>query len=197
MVEYLFTSPLKESDVRKLKVRDIVYMSGSVFTARDEAHHRALKWAEDGKKLPINLRGLPMYHCGPLARKDDGIWNIISAGPTTSSRMELYESDFIKQFEIPMIVGKGGMGQRTTEAMMNYGAVYAAFPGGTGALAAQSIIGVEKVFWLDLGMPEALWYLRVEHFGPLTIAIDSHGNNLYESLYEEFKVNIAELKQKM
>ena len=174
-------------------IRDVVYVSGEIFTARDEAHHRAIEWVNKGTQIPMNFSGLPMYHCGPIARKDNGEWQIVSAGPTTSNRMEMYESDFIKKFNIPMIIGKGGMGRKTTEAMMEHGAVYVAFPGGAGALAAQSIIEVKNVFWLDLGMPEALWIFRTRCFGPLIVAIDSLGNNLYEILFDQFEENITRL----
>jgi len=197
MVEYNFTTPISEGEIRGLMVGDILYVSGNIFTARDEAHHRALKWAKEGKDLPIGVEGLPMYHCGPLARRDEKGWRIFSAGPTTSSRMEMFESEFLEHFNVPMVIGKGGMGDRTTEAMMNYGAVYVAFPGGAGALAAQSIVEVEDVAWLDLGMPEALWYLRVEHFGPLIVAIDAHGHNLYKSLNKEFEANIARARKSL
>lgn len=197
MVEYHFSTPILEGDVSILKLGDIAYISGDIFTARDEAHHRALKWDNNGKTLPLNIKGLPLYHCGPLVGQKDGGWQIISAGPTTSIRMEIFESEFIKRFNIPLVIGKGGMGNRTTEAMMNYGAAYLAFPGGAGALAAQSIKSVVDVAWLDLGIPEAMWYLNVECFGPLIVTIDSHGNNLNESLNDKFAENIKRMKLKL
>ena len=197
MVEYHFSTPILESEVNRLKVGDIAYISGNIFTARDEAHHRALGWANRGKELPLNIKGLPMYHCGPLVDQNNGIWKIISAGPTTSIRMEIFESEFIRLFNIPLIIGKGGMGKRTTEAMMKYGAAYLAFTGGAGALAAQSINSVLDVAWLDLGIPEAMWSLNVECFGPLIVTIDSHGNNLNESLNEKFMENIESIKLRL
>lgn len=195
MVEHCLTTPVSEGEVRRLRVGDVVRISGEMFTARDEVHHRALQWAEEGRDLPMNVEGLPMYHCGPLAREIEEGWRIISAGPTTSTRMEQFESEFLKHFKVPVIIGKGGMGRRTTEAMKEHGVIYTAFPGGAGALAAQSIVEVQRVDWLDLGMPEALWHLRVEHFGPLVVAIDSHGDNLYESLQWEFEANVERIRQ--
>jgi fumarate hydratase subunit beta len=93
--------------------------------------------------------------------------------------MDIFEDEVIKHFKVRVVIGKGGMGTRTTEAMQRYGAVYGAFTGGAAILASNAIKEVKKVEWFDLGMPEALWILSVEEFGPLAVAIDSHGNNLF------------------
>ena len=195
MVERILKTPISEGDVRSLRVGDVIRISGEMFTARDEAHHRALQWAEEGRALPLDVEGLPMYHCGPLAIEHKGVWRIISAGPTTSTRMEQFESEFLKHFKVPVIIGKGGMGWRTADAMKEHGAIYATFTGGAGALAAQSFVEVRGVDWLDLGMPEALWHLRVERFGPLVVAIDSYGNNLFNALQGEFEANVKRIMQ--
>jgi len=179
LAEYRLKTPISEEEVRRLRAGDIIYVSGIVITARDAAHVRAIQYHEKGMKLPVEFRGAVLYHCGPLVRKRDGEWEILSAGPTTSTRMEYVEPKFIELFRPRVIVGKGGMGRGTMEAMRKYGCVYAAFPGGVGVLAADCIKRVVKVEWLDLGVPEALWVLQVEGFGPLTVAIDTHGNNLY------------------
>jgi fumarate hydratase subunit beta len=168
------------NDVKKLRVGDALFLNGEVFTARDSAHRRALEYHREGKELPVNFEGKALFHCGPLVKEDRGKYKIISAGPTTSARMETFEDEFIEKFRIRVIIGKGGMGTRTTAAMKKYGAVYCAFTGGAGALAANAIKAVKSVNWLDLGMPEALWTLKVANFGPLAVAIDAHGNNLYE-----------------
>jgi tartrate/fumarate subfamily iron-sulfur-dependent hydro-lyase beta chain len=100
--------------------------------------------------------------------------------------MEIFEYDFIKRFGTRIIVGKGGMGKRTAEACREFKAVYTAFTGGAAVLAADAIKRIKDVFWLDeLGMPEALWVMEVENFGPLTVTIDSHGRNLTEEVKEE------------
>jgi tartrate/fumarate subfamily iron-sulfur-dependent hydro-lyase beta chain len=96
--------------------------------------------------------------------------------------MELFEADFILNFKVRVVVGKGGMGEKTVDAMKQYGAVYAAFTGGAAVLAAKTIKQVKGVEWSDLGMPEAMWILEVEDFGPLTVAIDAHGNNLFKTI---------------
>jgi len=143
--------------------------------------------------LPISLEGLAVFHCGPIVKKEGDKWIVVAAGPTTSTRMDQFEDEFIKAFKVRVVIGKGGMGKKTTDGMQKYGAVYGAFTGGAGVLAAKSIKKVTTVEWLaDLGMPEALWVFEVEEFGPLTIAIDSRGNNLYEEVSK--KANESRIK---
>jgi len=193
MAVYKLKTPISEEDVRKLNVNDTIYITGTMFTARDEAHHRALEFHEEGKQLPIDLQGLAVFHCGPIVKKEDDEWVIVAAGPTTSTRMDLFEDEFIKNFKVRVVIGKGGMGKRTTDAMEKHGAVYGALTGGAAVLAAKAIKNVRSVEWFDLGMPEAMWVLEVEDFGPLTVAIDAHGNNLFEDV----RKSVEETKQKV
>ena len=189
MAAYKFKLPVSEAEVRRLKVNDVLYLSGRMVTARDQAHRRALEWTKEGKPLPVELEGLAVFHCGPIMTKQGEKWVAVAAGPTTSTRMDLFEDKFIENFKPRIIVGKGGMGQRTADAMAKYGAVYCAFTGGAAVLAAKSIKRVAGVEWLDLGMPEAMWILEVELFGPLVVAIDSHGNNLFSEVSAKVEVN--------
>jgi len=175
--------------MRGLKARDTVYVTGTLVTARDQAHKRALEFLREGKKLPVNLEGLAVFHCGPIVKREDEKWKVVAAGPTTSARMEPLEGDFITALGVRLIIGKGGMGPKTAEAMKSFGAAYAAFTGGAAVLAAKMIKAVKGVEWLDLGMPEALWVLEVEDFGPLTVAMDSHGNNLYADIIKRAEGN--------
>jgi fumarate hydratase subunit beta len=193
MAVYKLKTPISEEDVRKLKVNDTIYITGTLFTARDEAHHRALDFHKEGKELPIDLQGLAVFHCGPIVKKKEDEWIIVAAGPTTSTRMDLFEDEFIKNFRVRVVIGKGGMGKRTTDAMKKYGAVYGAFTGGAAVLAAKAIKKVRSVEWYDLGMPEAMWVLQVADFGPLTVAIDAHGNNLFEDVRE----SVEKIRQKI
>lgn len=173
-------TPLSEGEVRRLEAGDIVYLSGLVFTARDQAHRRILEILRRGGRLPFETSGLAVYHAGPVVRRVGGEWRVVAAGPTTSMRMEHVEADFVELTRVRMIIGKGGMGPRTREALQRHGAVYAVFTGGAAVLAAEAVRRVEAVYWLDeLGMAEAVWLLRVERFGPLTVVIDSHGRDLY------------------
>lgn len=180
-MEYHFNLPVSIENTKKLKIRDIIYVSGKIFTARDEAHLKMLN--AEKNKLPFNPADMALFHCGPLLKKELGNWQVISAGPTTSSRMEIFEDQFIEKFGINLIIGKGGMGKRTKTALHKYGGIYTAYTGGAGALAADRIKKVSSVYWLEeLGMPEAVWIFQVEEFGPLVVAMDSHGNSIYNNI---------------
>jgi len=197
MAVYKFKTPISEEDVRKLKVNDVLYVTGTIVTARDQAHRRALDYFQQGKPLPINLKGLAVFHCGPVVSKEGDKWIAVAAGPTTSTRMDIFEDEFIKNFKVRVVIGKGGMGKKTTDAMAKYGAVYGAFTGGAAILAAKAIKNVKSVEWLDLGTPEALWIFEVEEFGPLVVAIDSHGNNIFTDVAKSVEANRQKIYQKL
>jgi len=197
MAIYKLKTPISEEDVRKLRVNDVIYVTGTIVTARDQAHRRALEFFKQGKPLPINLEGLAVFHCGPVVSKEGDKWVAIAAGPTTSTRMDLFEDEFIKNFKVRVVIGKGGMGKRTTDAMAKYGAVYGAFTGGAAILAAKAIKSVKSVEWLDLGTPEAMWIFEVEEFGPLAVAIDSHGNNIFMDVAKNVEANKQKIYKKL
>jgi len=197
MAVYKLKTPISEQDVRKLKVNDVIYITGTIVTARDQAHRRALELHKERKKLPLNLEGLPVFHCGPIVKKEDDKWIIVAAGPTTSTRMDLFEDEFIKNFKVRVVIGKGGMGKKTTDAMKQYGAVYGAFTGGAAVLAAKAIKNVKTVEWYDLGMPEAMWVMEAEDFGPLAVAIDAHGNNLFVDVQKKVEENKQKIYEKL
>jgi len=179
-MEHRLMTPIGEQEIRRLRVGDLVLVDGLVVTLRDAGHKRAIEYLRSGRRLPIDLEGLVLYHMGPVVRMGERGWEIVAAGPTTSARLEAYEPELIKRTGIRLIVGKGGMGAKTAEACRRFGAAYAIYPGGAGALAAEAIEGIEAVEWLDLGIPEAMWVLKVRNFGPLMITIDSTGRNFYE-----------------
>jgi len=193
MTVFKLKTPISEEQIRKLKVNDVLYVTGTVVTARDQAHRRAIEYFKEGKALPLNLEGLAVFHCGPVVAKQGDKWIAVAAGPTTSTRMDIFEDEFIKDFKVRVVIGKGGMGKKTTDAMAKYGAVYGAFTGGAAVLAAKAIKNVKSVEWYDLGMPEAMWVFEVEDFGPLAIAIDSHGNNLFTDIQK----TVEEKRQKI
>jgi fumarate hydratase subunit beta len=197
MAVYKFKTPISEEDVRKLKVNDVLYVTGTIVTARDQAHRRALEYFKQGKPLPINLEGLAVFHCGPVVSKEGEKWIAVAAGPTTSTRMDIFEDEFIKNFKVRVVIGKGGMEKKTTDAMAKYGAVYGAFTGGAAILAARAIKNVKSVEWLDLGTPEAMWIFEVEEFGPLAVAIDSHGNNIFMDVQKKVEENKQKIYQKL
>ncbi|MEM3623149.1 MAG: FumA C-terminus/TtdB family hydratase beta subunit [Candidatus Bathyarchaeia archaeon] len=197
MAVYKLKTPISEEEIRKVKVNDVLYITGTIVTARDQAHRRALEYFKQGKALPINLEGLAVFHCGPVVGKEGDKWVAVAAGPTTSTRMDIFEDEFIKNFKVRVVIGKGGMGKKTTDAMAKYGAVYGAFTGGAAILAAKAIKNVKSVEWLDLGTPEALWIFEVENFGPLAVAIDSHGNNIFLDVAKKVEENKQKIYQKL
>jgi fumarate hydratase subunit beta len=197
MAVYKFRTPISEEQIRQLKVNDVLYVTGTIVTARDQAHRRALEYFKQGKSLPLNLEGLAVFHCGPVVSKEGDKWKAVAAGPTTSTRMDIFEDEFIKNFKVRVVIGKGGMGKKTTDAMAKYGAVYGAFTGGAAILAARAIKNVKGVEWLDLGTPEALWIFEVEEFGPLAVAIDSHGNNIFTDVQKKVEENKQKIYQKL
>jgi tartrate/fumarate subfamily iron-sulfur-dependent hydro-lyase beta chain len=198
-LDHYLKTPVSEKDIRKLKAGDLVYVTGTVITARDEAHLKALELRKEGKEPPVSFTGRGVFHCGPIMQKDDnGKWQVVAAGPTTSARMEIFQDNFIEAFKPAIIIGKGGMGERTSKACQKYGCVYGAFTGGAALLSARGIRGVEDVFWLDeLGMPECLWIYKVENFGPMIITIDTHGANLTADVAEKVNKNRDRIMEAM
>ena len=177
-MEYHLKLPASSEEIKKLHVGDVIFVSGCIFTARDEAHLMMLEEKKAG--LSFNPSEMALYHCGPLMKKTKDVWQVVSAGPTTSSRMEIFEDEFIEKYGVNIIIGKGGMGERTKKALQKHTGVYTAYTGGAGALAADKVESVPGVYWLnELGMPEAVWLFKVKDFGPLVVAMDSYGDSIY------------------
>lgn len=167
MTEYHIQTPLSGADVEKLVAGDVVFLSGPLFTARDKAHALMQRMGS-----PVSLEGAALYHCGPLIKDE----LVLSAGPTTSGRMARY-SDEILGLGVKAIIGKGGL---PGESFQNR-AVYLAYPGGCGAAAAQQL-RVLGVYLPELGMAESLWVLEAKEFGPMIVAVDAHGRDLYQEV---------------
>ncbi|KXA93779.1 fumarate hydratase [candidate division MSBL1 archaeon SCGC-AAA259E22] len=165
-------TPIELEEVEKLKVDDTFSITGKIFTARDAAHRKLLEIKEEGEESPFPLSDYPCYHCGPVMEKKNGRWKLVSAGPTTSIRLEIFEDEFMENFGTRIFVGKGGMGEKTLKALQKHGGVYAQFTGGAGSLMAGAVEKVDDVFYLDeLGIPEAVWLLEVKEFGPLVVTM--------------------------
>lgn len=195
MSKKILTTPIKDEDLEDLRVGDVVYLTGHIVTCRDVAHRRLI---EHKRELPVDIRGGAILHAGPIVRKlDDGKYEMVSIGPTTSMRMEKFEKEFIEQTGVKLIVGKGGMGPLTEEGCKKFKAVHAIFPGGCAVVAATQVEEIERAEWLDLGMPETLWVNRVKEFGPLIISIDTQGNNLIEKNKAEFNAKKAPIVKKI
>ncbi len=182
-------TPLSESDIKRLHIGDIVYLSGVVYTARDRAHVRALSTGE----FPGSSEGAVIFHAGPIVKKEKGKWKIIAVGPTTSSRMNSVEPEFIERFKVRAIVGKGGMDGNVRDSIKENNAVYLSMTGGCAASASMKVKEVCSVHWLDLGVPEAVWVLRIEGLGPLVVSIDSDGNSIYDRVDEVVCRNLDQL----
>ena len=188
-------TPLDPSEVRDLRVEEPFTVTGKIFTARDAAHEKLLKLHEEGEEPPFSLADYPCFHCGPVMKSGNDGWQVVSAGPTTSIRMEIFEDDFMDAFGTKIFIGKGGMGERTSEALKKHGGVYAQFTGGAGSLMAGAVEGVEDVYYLEeLGVPEAVWVVRVKEFGPLLVTMDSEGSSIHRDLSEEVSKNLEEIK---
>lgn len=174
----ILTTPITDEALADLKVGDIVYLTGHLVTCRDVAHRRLIELKQ---QLPVDVRGGAIFHAGPIVReKDDGSFEMVSIGPTTSMRMEKFERQFIAETGVKLIIGKGGMGEETAAGCLENKAVHAVFPGGCAVVAATKVEAIEAAEWRDLGMPETLWVNRVKEFGPLIISIDTNGNNIFE-----------------
>jgi fumarate hydratase subunit beta len=197
-LEYKLKTPIPLAELKKLRTGDVIYVSGTIVTARDEAHKKALELHEEGKKLPVEFKGIGVFHCGPIMRKTTSGWETVAAGPTTSDRMEIFEDQFIEAFHPAVIIGKGGMGERTSKACQKHGCVYTAFTGGAALLASRGIKSVKDVYWLEeFGMPECLWVYEADNFGPLIVTIDTHGGNLTAKVAETVRARRDKIMEEM
>jgi fumarate hydratase class I len=176
--EVVLEAPITDEKIRSVKAGDVVVINGLVHTGRDALHHYLLH-----HESPVDLSGQVLYHCGPVMIKDSaGKWQVTGAGPTTSMREEPYQADIIGRFGIRAIVGKGGMGAKTLKGLQTHGAVYLNAIGGAAQVYADCIVGVEGVDLLEqLGVPEAMWHLRVNGFATIC-TMDSHGNSLHRDI---------------
>ena len=169
------TTPLSNEDVEKLNIGDKVLLNGALLTGRDAAHKRLFELIEEGKELPVDIRGQVIYFVGPTPAKPGK--PIGSAGPTTSYRMDPYSPKLI-ELGLKGMIGKGNRSQTVIESMRKFKAIYFGATGGAGALIAKRIKKAEIVAYPDLG-PEAIRILEVEDF-PVTVINDTKGNDLYQ-----------------
>ncbi|WP_298668602.1 FumA C-terminus/TtdB family hydratase beta subunit [uncultured Methanofollis sp.] len=172
------TTPLGD-EVLELRAGDAVTLSGTVYTARDEAHQRMMQ-----EGIPFDPQGAVVYHCGPVVQ--DG--RVLAAGPTTSARMNRL-SGFILDAGVRALIGKGGMGPEVREELRGRG-VYLAFTGGCAALAAARMT-LKGVYFEDLGMAEAVWEIELDHL-PLIVGIDAHGGDLFSEVVRQAKIQFEQ-----
>ena len=173
---YHLTAPLSDEDVVQLKVGDIVYLSGIIYTARDTAHKKLIDLMDEGKELPFDVKGSVIYFVGPTPPKPGD--PIGSAGPTTSYRMDSYSPRLINEMGQKGMIGKGKRNQEVIDACVKSKAIYFGATGGAGALLARQIKSAEVIAYPELG-PEAIRRLEVVDF-PLTVVNDTYGDDLYK-----------------
>jgi fumarate hydratase, class I len=187
--EVVLTAPLSEETVRALRVGDVVLISGEVFTGRDAVHAHLMK-----NPPPVDMRGSILYHCGPVMLKQGDGWAVKAAGPTTSSREEPYQATIIEKYGVRAVIGKGGMGAKTLAALQKSGAVYLNAIGGAAQFYARAVDKVLGVQFLEFGIPEAMWHLRVNNFAAI-VTMDAHGNSLHADVEKETGTKLEQLQQ--
>ncbi len=174
----ILITPITEEDIVTVHAGDIIYVEGDLMTCRDSAHRRVVV---ENMELPYNLRDRILYHAGPIVRKrDDGGFDMVACGPTTSMRMERFEYDFVKKTGLKVIIGKGGMKENTERACRDFGCIHCVFPAGCAVTAAEEVVSIKEHYWDELSMSEMVWGCEVRELGPLIVSIDSYGRNLFE-----------------
>jgi L(+)-tartrate dehydratase beta subunit len=192
MAHYYLPTPVSEADIRRLKINDTVTLQNTLFGIRDATQ---IHMFDHGRKTKFDLTGHAVIHTAPNVRKVavssefPAGYEAICVGTTTSDRMERFTRPLMAQNGVRMIVGKGGMREGSSEAFAELGGVYLAIIGGTAALETTWIEQIEDVDMDDLN-PESLWRFKIRDFGPLLVAMDSHGG----SIYQEVKSDVARNK---
>jgi fumarate hydratase class I len=187
--EVMLKPPLTEAQMRALKVGDVVLISGEMFTGRDNVHAWLMK-----NPPPVDLHGAVLYHCGPVMLQEGGEWKVKAAGPTTSIREEPYQADVIKRYGVRAVMGKGGMGKKTLDALKEFGAVYLNAIGGAAQYYARTVEKVLDVSLMEFGVPEAMWHLRVHNFVAI-VTMDAHGNSLHADVEQATGERLAALQK--
>jgi L(+)-tartrate dehydratase beta subunit len=183
------TFPTGEATVRGLEAGDTVTIQGHIIGIRDATQIRIF---DQGQEPPMPLDGAALLHTAPNVRKlANGRYEPFSIGTTTSARMSRFTEPLIRDHGARAIMGKGGLLPEALEPLREHGGVYLAIVGGAAALQTTQIAEIEQVEWEDL-MPECLWRFRVCDFGPLIVAMDSHGRSLYEDVQAEARRRIDE-----
>ncbi|OGP50347.1 MAG: fumarate hydrolyase, partial [Deltaproteobacteria bacterium RBG_13_51_10] len=180
-----------EEVVRKLHVRDSVILNGTIFGIRDLTQIRIFDHKMDP---PVSLQGAVCLHTAPSLKKVGDRWEKVCVGTTTSGRMDRFTPGLMEKYGVRAIIGKGGQYQASLEAMKKFGGCYLAIVGGAAAVETNQIVEVEKVYWEDIH-PEALYQFKVKDFGPLIVAMDSHGNHLYFEVKAQAEKKLPEIYQ--
>lgn len=179
------TLPLAKEAALDLRAGDVVSLNGTVVTGRDRVHKFLVEEKPRKEDIPFDLSGLILYHCGPVIEQVDGGFRVVAAGPTTSMRVEMYEAAVIREYNLSGIMGKGGMGEKTRQALKDNSCVYFHTMGGAAVYLADRIIKVAGVWKLEeFGPTEAMWLLEVKEF-PAIVTMDAHGNDMHRDIEKE------------
>lgn len=172
VTEYKLKVPQDNARITEIRAGDVLYVTGDIAIARDQAHKKLLE------NYQPEIMELPIFHCGPIARKDGEVWKVVAGGPTTSTRMDALTPPILEKYQTKIIIGKGGLGEVGKKGLANFGAVYSEFTGGASALAVSKIVRVKKRLLEELGPTELVWIWEVKDFGPLLVTQDHQGNDL-------------------
>lgn len=181
-MEYHINAPISKEDAQKLKAGDYVYLTGTIYTARDAAHKRMKETLDKKENLPFDIRGNVIYYMGPSPAREGR--PIGSAGPTTASRMDRYTPQLL-DLGLGAMIGKGKRSKEVIDAIIRNQSVYFAAVGGAGALLSKCIVSSNVIAYEDLGT-EAIRCLEIKDF-PVIVVIDSEGNNLYETALIQYR----------
>jgi fumarate hydratase subunit beta/L(+)-tartrate dehydratase beta subunit len=192
MAEYNFTLPVNTEQVEQLQIGDTVYLTGTVYTARDMAHLEIKKLLAQGAALPVEFAGRAIFHAGPVVRKNGDEWELVVVGPTTSIRMEPY-AQMTGELGVKLIIGKGGLAKDSKEMFKRHKQAYLQAAPGCAVQLATGVKKIKTAYWLENGMPEAMWVLEVERFGPFVVTMDAKGNSRYDEVKENAFQRIKEL----
>lgn len=194
MAQYRLKTPLSEADIRQLKAGDTVLIDGIIFGIRDATH---IAIFDKGRKPPVDLTGAALLHVAPNVKKvGEGKYDAVCVGTTTSTRMDRFTGGLLKEYGVRAIIGKGGLYEESTRLLQEEGGVYLAVVGGAASVETVQVEEIEAVYYEDL-MPECLWQFRVKDFGPLIVAIDSHGHNLYFDVKAAAKEKLVAVKSEL
>jgi L(+)-tartrate dehydratase beta subunit len=177
-MHYDFTTPLSDADARKLRVDDTVTLHGTLYGIRDATQ---IHMFDRGRRTRFDMAGHAVIHTAPNVRKTPTGYEPVCVGTTTSDRMERFTRPLMQQYAVRLIIGKGGLREDSLKSFFEMGGAYLAIIGGTAALETTWIEAIEDVDLDDLN-PESLWKFRVNGFGPLLVAMDSHGASLYSKI---------------
>jgi fumarate hydratase subunit beta len=184
MTEFQLNVPKDNNKIVEVRTGDVLYLTGDIAVARDQAHKKLLE------TMVPDVVGLPIFHCGPIARKSGDTWKIVAGGPTTSTRMDSLTPPVLEKYNTRIVIGKGGLGEVGKKGLASYGAVYAEFTGGASALAVSKIVRAKKRLLEELGPTELVWIWQVKDFGPLLVTQDHQGNDLKKTVTTEATAKI-------